>query len=48
MKIWITGLKPTTGLFLKKISQLIEAIIGNPYSGIGKPEALKYQLTGKW
>jgi toxin YoeB len=33
---------------LKKISQLTEAIISNHYSGIGKPEALKYQLAGKW
>jgi toxin YoeB len=42
---WI---KTNNRAILKKISQLIEAIIGNPYSGIGKPEALKYQLTGKW
>ena len=33
---------------LKKISQLTEAIIQNPYQGIGKPEALKHQLMGKW
>ena len=33
---------------LKKIAQLTQAIINNPYSGIGKPEALKYQLIGKW
>ena len=33
---------------LKKIVQLTEDIISNPYSGIGKPEALKYQLAGKW
>lgn len=33
---------------LKKISQPTEAIILNPYQGIGKPEALKHKLTGKW
>ena len=33
---------------LKKISELIKATIETPYDGIGKPEALKYQLTGKW
>lgn len=33
---------------LKKIRELIEAILQNPYQGIGKPESLKYQLTGCW
>jgi toxin YoeB len=33
---------------LKKIAQLTTAIIENPYHGIGKPEALKHQLSGKW
>jgi toxin YoeB len=33
---------------LKKIASLTEAIIQSPYRGIGKPEALKYTLTGKW
>ncbi len=32
----------------KKISELIEAIELNPFIGIGKPEALKFQLAGKW
>ena len=31
-----------------KITQLIEAIELNPYKGIGKPEPLKHQLSGKW
>lgn len=39
-----TGNKP----MLKKIAQLTRAILENPYAGIGKPEALKYELTGKW
>jgi toxin YoeB len=33
---------------LKKISQLTRGIIENPYTGIGKPEALKYNLAPKW
>jgi toxin YoeB len=35
-------------ILLKKIRQLIESIIQTPYSGIGKPEALKYNYTGFW
>lgn len=31
---------------LKKIRKLIEAITQSPFEGIGKPEALKYNLTG--
>jgi toxin YoeB len=32
----------------KKIEQLIEAIVENPFEGIGKPEPLKYNLSGAW
>ncbi len=32
----------------KKISELKDAIIANPFKGIGKPEPLKYHLSGKW
>jgi len=32
----------------KKISALIDDILKHPYTGIGKPEALKYQLSGSW
>ncbi len=31
---------------LKRINSLIEDIIRDPYNGIGKPEALKYELGG--
>ena len=31
-----------------KISALIESIIESPFKGIGKPEALKYNLRPKW
>ena len=33
---------------LKKIRKLIETITQSPFEGIGKPEALKYNLTGCW
>jgi toxin YoeB len=33
---------------IKKISQLIEDIKNSPYSGLGKPEPLKHNLTGCW
>ncbi len=33
---------------LKKINGLIKDIERTPYKGLGKPEALKYDLTGYW
>jgi toxin YoeB len=33
---------------LKKINELIKDIQRTPYKGSGKPEALKYDLTGYW
>jgi len=32
----------------KKIIQLLTSIQATPYSGIGKPEALKHHLSGLW
>lgn len=32
----------------KKILELIKDTQRNPFSGIGKPEALKYELQGYW
>lgn len=31
-----------------KALELVEAILRNPFSGIGKPEPLKYVLSGAW
>lgn len=31
-----------------RVLQLVEAIIRDPFSGIGKPEPLKYVLAGAW
>ena len=33
---------------LNKIKILLEDIAAHPYTGIGKPEPLKYELAGKW
>lgn len=33
---------------LKKIRQLLESILETPFEGIGKPEPLKYELSGYW
>lgn len=33
---------------LKRINQLIADVVGDPFTGIGKPEALKHILTGAW
>lgn len=33
---------------LKRICDLLKSIKENPYSGIDKPEALKYELSGFW
>lgn len=32
----------------KRIKKLIVDICQHPYSGIGKPEPLKFELSGKW
>ena len=32
----------------ERISKLIDEILVTPYSGIGKPELLKYNLSGYW
>ncbi|GAA4127615.1 hypothetical protein GCM10022250_15520 [Flavobacterium chungbukense] len=33
---------------MKKITILIEDILLHPYEGLGKPEQLKYELSGRW
>lgn len=33
---------------LKRINELIRDICRSPYSGVGKPEPLKYDLEGCW
>ncbi len=33
---------------LKRINELVNSIRQEPFSGVGKPEALKYNLSGFW
>ncbi len=35
-------------LIQKRISELIKSIEQTPFEGIGKPEGLKYEHSGKW
>ncbi|MCL1937220.1 MAG: Txe/YoeB family addiction module toxin [Candidatus Azobacteroides sp.] len=46
--MWNIGKKSGTKSELNKISALIHSIEENPFQGIGKPEALKHELSGKW
>lgn len=41
---WQTQDKKT----LKRINSLIQAVLREPFEGIGKPEALKENLSGFW
>lgn len=40
--------KKTDKKMLKKINSLIKEISRTPYEGTGKPEPLKFDLTGFW
>lgn len=33
---------------IKKITKILEELAESPFEGIGKPEALKYELSGLW
>ncbi len=33
---------------MNRITALLRDIVEHPYTGIGKPEQLKYDLAGKW
>ena len=35
-------------IILKKIVSFLEELVEHSYSGTGKPEPLKYDLSGKW
>ena len=59
MKIFTTQFKPRAqkemAWFMKhdktlyrKIQELLEDIQLHPYTGLGKPEALKYELSSYW
>jgi toxin YoeB len=38
----------TDRAMVKRINKLIDDVQRTPFSGIGKPEALKHQLAGYW
>jgi toxin YoeB len=40
--------KTNNQIVLKKIKQILVSIQETPYEGIGKPEPLKYNLSGLW
>lgn len=33
---------------IKKIARILEELAENPFEGVGKPEALKHELSGLW
>ncbi|MBF4518921.1 Txe/YoeB family addiction module toxin [Flavobacterium sp. ANB] len=33
---------------IKKIAKILEELAENPFEGVGKPEALKHELSGLW
>lgn len=41
-------LKSHNEKIMKRISRLLEDIVAHPFTGIGKPEPLKGNLSGKW
>ena len=40
--------KSNNRIVLNKINSLLKALRNNPISGLGKPEPLKHDLSGKW
>lgn len=38
----------TDKIILKKLNTLIKNTVRTPFSGLGKPEALKFDLINKW
>ena len=44
LSFWVTNDRKTA----LRILQLVEAILTDPFTGIGKPEPLKYVLAGAW
>ncbi len=45
LDFWV---KNNNRIVLGRIAQLTRAIVENPYKGVGKPEPLKYELSGYW
>ncbi|WP_433660658.1 Txe/YoeB family addiction module toxin [Nocardia sp. CA-128927] len=39
---------PRDRAVLKAANKMINAVLADPFAGIGKPEPLRYQLAGHW
>lgn len=44
LRYWVSTNRKTA----LRVLELVEAILRNPFSGIGKPEPLKYLAAGTW
>lgn len=44
LRYWVEADRKTA----LRILQLIEAVLQDPFNGVGKPEPLKYVLSGAW
>ena len=44
LRYWVT----TDHRTAKRVLDLVEAILRDPFTGVGKPEPLKYILAGAW
>lgn len=44
LRYWIE----TDSKIALRIMTLVEDVVGSPFSGLGKPEPLKYELAGAW
>jgi toxin YoeB len=38
----------TNKIILKRINELIKACLREPFTGVGKPEPLKFDMAGYW
>lgn len=48
MKILMNGQKSIESFMPSKIVELIKDIDRSPFTGLGKPEPLKYEFSGFW
>jgi toxin YoeB len=47
-KDWQDWKKSGNTKIIKRITELTTSILESPFTGIGKPEPLKHQYSGKW
>lgn len=44
LRYWVTTDRNTA----MRVLDLVEAVLRDPFQGVGKPEPLRYQLVGCW